>query len=76
MVSTHYEVGSSFGGRKDTVLQYQMVVNRSVLYVYYMYILYIMYIILYHMVVNRSVPFMCRSAAALTRCGRSIACCC
>ncbi len=28
VVSTHYEVGGGFGGRKDTVLQYQMVVNR------------------------------------------------
>lgn len=30
VVSTHYEVGGGLSGRKDTVLQYQMVVNRSV----------------------------------------------
>ena len=30
VVSTHYEVGRGLGGSKDTVLQYQMVVNRYV----------------------------------------------
>jgi len=30
VVSTHYEVGRSFGGQKNTVLQYQMVVNSQV----------------------------------------------